>query len=108
MSQAALLRRLQTMTGNQQAGESQRAPSTFGRLISPRDMVEAEQDRHRLHLASELLKIGAEVSNPEKFSEVADFALLAAAKIYPELPAENDPMPEPSREGAQSVLGRRE
>lgn len=68
----------------------------------------SEQDRQRLHLASELLKTAAAGSNPEKFPALADFALLAAAKIYPELPAENDPLPEPFREGAQAVLGRQE
>jgi hypothetical protein len=103
MSQAALLRRLRSA----QAGSF--CPPTRGSFITnPREAVEIEQDYSRLQLAAELLKIAAEASSPDKLPEIAAFAIAAAAKVYPEVPAENDPLPEPSREGAQYVLARQE
>lgn len=108
MSQAALLRRLRNAQTGCFPGLAPRYPA------SPHEEVEAQQDYNRIQLASELLKIAAEASLPSALPGIADFALEAAAKIYPELPEEGEPFLNnvmglgAARDGAQAVLGRQE
>lgn len=116
MSQAALLRRLRNAPNGvfppsrYQQGEDLASPRR-----SVRDVIEAEQDYHRIQLAAELLKIAAEASQASALPGIADLALEAAAKIYPELPAEEFSAPAgvnsrdaPPPDHPAPVLGRQE
>lgn len=92
----ALVRRLQRYSGAAQEtigprfGLGQLGQHAPGMQQSPRDYLQEEQDRARVYLAAELLKIRAEAGGYE-LAEEAPKCLAAAEVIYPELPEDSTP-----------------